>query len=86
MYVVFLLGFYSGACNYCSTTMALKYYPPLVMTTALLSCPCVSQILGIVLGMDNYPGVFTYLGGFVSLFGIYFVIKGGKAKQLEKEA
>lgn len=76
-YVIFVYGFFTGACNMGSYSMSCKYFSPLVIGTAVLFEPIGSQIIGCVLGLDKIPGLMTFIGTGVTLVGLYFVAKGG---------
>ena len=65
--------------------MSYKYFSPLVIGIAVLFEPIGSQIIGCLLGLDKIPGFLTFLGTFVTLFGLYFVAKGGQYKVLQTE-
>ena len=79
-FVVFGLGFLSGACNYGCSFQALRYVSPLVLCTALLFTPFVGQAFGVMLGLDQMPGAVTVVGTTVSMGGLYFVAVGGSQK------
>ena len=79
-FVIFGLGFLSGACNYGCSFQALRYISPLVLCTALLFTPFVGQAFGVMLGLDHMPGVMTVAGTMISMFGLYFVAVGGQKK------
>lgn len=80
MYVVFALGFVTGTCSYGSYAIVLKYCSPIVLCTALLFTPFIGQAYGVMLGLDRLPGVLTFLGTFISMFGLYYVSIGGRKK------
>lgn len=77
-YVIFGIGLIGGALYYCCVAMALKYFSALVLCSSLLFQPFVAQAIGCIMGIDQLPGACTYIGTVVTLFGFYFVSKGGE--------
>lgn len=77
LYVVFVLGFFTGACTFASYGLVLEYFSPLVLCTAFLFEPLIAQLLSCMLNLDKIPGVLTFLGSFISLAGLLFVTQGG---------
>lgn len=80
LYVIFVYGFFTGACNMGAYSMSCKYFSPLVIGTAVLFEPIGSQVIGCILGLDKIPGLLTFLGTGVTLVGLFFVAKGGSLK------
>lgn len=80
VYVVFALGFVTGTCSYGATAMVLKYFSPLVLCTALLFTPFVGQAYGVILGIDKLPGILTFIGTLVTMFGLYYVSNGSRLR------
>ena len=78
LYVIFVYGFFTGACNMGAYSMSCKYFSPLVIGTAVLFEPIGSQIIGCLLGLDKIPGALTFIGTAVTLVGLFFVAKGGQ--------
>jgi hypothetical protein len=62
---------------YASQGIALNYFSSLVMSSAYLLEPLISQSLGCLLDLDKIPGIFTLLGTGISLGGIFMITKGG---------
>ena len=83
LYVIFVYGFFTGACNMGAYSMSCKYFSPLVIGTAVLFEPIGSQIIGCLLGLDKIPGFLTFLGTFVTLIGLFYVAQGGKLKAIK---
>jgi hypothetical protein len=48
----------------------MLFYEPLVVSSCLLMEPFVAQFYGYVMGIDKFPGVITFLGAFVIIYGI----------------
>ena len=55
--------------------LCFKFYQPVAITSAFLMEPIVAQALGVYLGIDNLPGVLTYLGVILVIIGIYRIQK-----------
>lgn len=70
-YVVFGLGFLTGTVAYGSVAMALKFTSPLMLCTVLLFSPFIGQIYGVAMGLDNLPGYITWIGTFITIYGLY---------------
>lgn len=83
LYVIFVYGFFTGACNMGAYSMSCKYFSPLVIGTAVLFEPIGSQILGCILGLDHIPGWMTFMGTGVTLVGLYFVARGGQINSIK---
>lgn len=80
LYVIFVYGFFTGACNMGAYSLSCKYFSPLVIGTTVLFEPIGSQILGCFMGLDKIPGPMTFIGSGITLAGLYFVMKGGSIK------
>jgi hypothetical protein len=77
VYASFFVGFLGGALCYASYGYVLKFFSPVVLCTALLFDPFVSQTLGCIFGLDKSPGILTLMGSLITLVGIYYVSIGG---------
>jgi hypothetical protein len=53
--------------------MVLKYFSALILCTAFLFEPLLSQTLGCLFGIDKIPGLYTIVGGIVTFGGLMFV-------------
>jgi drug/metabolite transporter (DMT)-like permease len=84
LYIFVIVGLFTGATMYASQGIALNYFSPLVMASAYLLEPLISQSLGCLLNLDKIPGIFTFLGTSISLGGIFMITKGGIENQKEK--
>jgi len=54
--------------------LVFKYFTPVVAGTMMLLEPMFSQVYGIALGLDQYPGAITYVGGFMILAGLFVLL------------
>ena len=54
--------------------LVFKYFSSVVAGTMMLLEPIFSQVYGIALGLDEYPGFITYIGGLLILGGLYILI------------
>jgi drug/metabolite transporter (DMT)-like permease len=79
-YVLLLVGLIGGALVYISYGMSLRYFSPLVVCTALLFEPMLSQIFGSFLNLGKMPGLLTLFGTIFVMVGLYYVGLGGQKK------
>lgn len=82
LYIILVIGFFTGASQYASLAIAQKYFTPLVISSAYLMEPIIAQTLGCMFEIDKIPGWLTVLGGLVTLAGILAITIGGY--ELEK--
>ena len=54
--------------------LVFKYFSPVIAGTMMLLEPMFSQVYGIILGLDEYPGSITYVGGILILGGLYVLL------------
>ena len=54
--------------------LVFRYFSPVIAGTMMLLEPLFSQVYGIILGLDDYPGLITYLGGLFILSGLYILL------------
>lgn len=57
-------------------TLALNYFPPHIVANAFVLEPFLSQILAIVSGQDEIPGILTFVGGAIAISAIIVIAKG----------
>lgn len=67
------LGVGPGIAGHTVFNALLKYMSPLIISTAMLSEPLFGSVLGYIFGMQQIPGLWTFLGGFVLLISLFFV-------------
>lgn len=58
----FFNGVICGIGGTIGTTFAIKYFSLNFVTNLILLRPVFSQIVGVMIGMDNIPGMMTFLG------------------------
>ena len=73
----FLATFWGSSVGY---LILMKFYSPIICMNGLLLEPVVSQILGVMLGIDHQPGVMTIFGLTVVLLAIFLLNKGASIK------
>jgi hypothetical protein len=82
-YAFFAVGMVAGALTFGGYGYIVKFYSPIVLCTALLFEPFISQTMGCLLGLDRLPGPLTLVGTTVTLIGLYNVGVGGQRKKQE---
>ncbi|CAI2368442.1 unnamed protein product [Moneuplotes crassus] len=80
LYSLTAIGIITGVFGIGGYVFTLNYFPPHIVGTIYLLEPVVGQILGIILGQDNMPGIFTYVGTFGIMAGLALSIKGDLMK------
>ena len=53
--------------------LCLLFYSPVVTSNAYLLEPFIAQALGYYLGLDQMPGLMTFLGTLMAVVGIWFL-------------
>ena len=66
----------AGFCGSQGYTIALSYYPPLVVVNLLLLEPIGSQIIGYFMGYDHIPGPLTFVGLAEIIFAVNLMHRG----------
>eukprot|EP00347_Sterkiella_histriomuscorum_P015670 403356142 len=85
LYTFIVLGFFTGAISQVAESQSLKYYSPLIVINFQLFEPMISQLLSCWMGIDHAPGYMTYMGGVITVMGIFLVSYGGtKLEKLKK--
>ena len=59
--------------------LVFRYFSPVIAGTMMLLEPLFSQVYGIILGLDQYPGFVTYIGGILILSGLYVLLVNEEA-------
>ena len=54
----------------------LRWFPPLVISVAVLFEPLIGSLIGWFLGTTNVPGIYTWLGGIFLILGVIMVTLG----------
>lgn len=70
------VGFTTGGLNALSYSICILYFSPIVLCVAFLFEPLFAQIGGLMLGIDQAPGLLTYIGALISAIGLLFVTLG----------
>ena len=78
-------GFMGGFWGICGYILAMKYYPPTVAVNCLLLEPLISQLLGVYWGIDEVPGLLTWLGVAIVMLAINLLHHGAGLKEKEKQ-
>ncbi|CDW90216.1 UNKNOWN [Stylonychia lemnae] len=91
LYTLFIMGLFCGTISIYTAALVLKYYPPIVLMIVSLIEPIICQVLSCLMNIDRAPGYFTYVGGIITLFGIFGVSYGGQileknTKKQEKQS
>lgn len=74
--VTLLVGSVSGLFGNGSYVMINKYFEPHIASIFFLFQPIVSQMLGLILGLDKLPGIPTWLGFLITSSSIYMITQG----------
>jgi len=84
----FLLTFFVaiavGVIGVIAYNFALKHVPPLAYAVFKLLDPPFTGILAVMTGLDGIPGPWTFVGGFVTIIGI-FIVQYGLQKRMKEE-
>lgn len=76
----FYLGLGPGILGHTLLNGLLRYLSPLTVSTAMLSEPIVGGLIGYLFGMQDIPGVPTWIGGTILLVGLFLVLAGESPK------
>ncbi len=63
-----------------SYVLLLLFYSPVVVSNAFLLEPFFAQALGYAFGLDDIPGVATFIGTSFAVLGIWYLEKGNKER------
>lgn len=88
LYSFFVLSAINGCGTLGLQLLAMKYFSPVIVGTMMLLEPVFSQIYGIALGLDEYPGILTYVGGIIVLAGLYQLLafsEGDAPRKIEEQ-
>lgn len=83
LYCFFVISLFVGYCNIGFYSYAMSFLSVIVVTNVTLLEPIIAQSLGLILALDEWPGILTYIGTAVTLAGIFML---GKGKQIEEKA
>ena len=85
------LAFGPGLIGHTGINAVLRYFPPIIISVAVLFEPLIGSLIGWLLGTAVAPGLFTLLGGPFLVAGVILVTlglsegEGAVAPQLEEE-
>lgn len=71
----FYLGIGPGLLGHVLLNYLLQYLSPLTISTAMLTEPVLGGVLGYVLGLQHFPGLWTWIGGSLLLVGLVLVLR-----------
>ena len=77
---VFLYGFVTGFFGQSGYIIASFYNPPLIVMNTLLMEPFVSQIIGVMIGIEQWPGWLTWMSVVMITIAINLIFFGEKQK------
>jgi drug/metabolite transporter (DMT)-like permease len=75
------LGVGPGIAGHTLLNYLVRFVSPLTISTGMLSEPLIGSYLGYLAGMQPMPGIFTWLGGAVLLFGLFAILYGESKKE-----
>jgi len=70
------LAFGPGLVGHTGINGVLRWFPPLVISVAVLFEPLIGSLIGWFLGTTNVPGVYTWIGGIFLILGVILVTIG----------
>ncbi len=70
------LAFGPGLVGHTGINGVLRWFPPLVISVAVLFEPLIGSLIGWFLGTTNVPGVYTWIGGIFLILGVIMVTIG----------
>ena len=76
LFSAIFMGPIAGVVGVGGYIILLDYFPSHIVASIFLLEPVSGQIVGIILGQDNFPGIVTYLGAFGMLLGIAIMMRG----------
>lgn len=80
-----LVGPFSQMLGNSGYAFGLMIAPPEIMGTLFLLEPFSGQIMSVLFGLDEIPGIFTALGTIVITMGIYVTAKGSTKREMEEQ-
>lgn len=81
----FYLGAGPGIAGHTLLNYLVKFVSPLTISTAMLSEPLFGSCMGYLAGIQPIPGIYTWLGGLVLIFGLFAILYGESQKEEIKE-
>ncbi|CDW78761.1 UNKNOWN [Stylonychia lemnae] len=74
VYSVVVVSFVNGVGTLYLQYLVFKNFSPVIAGSMMLLEPLFSQIYGIILGLDEYPGFLTYFGSSLIIVGLYLLL------------
>ena len=71
--LIFLIALGPGLLGHTGLNTCLRWMPPLIISVVMIAEPVIGSFLGWVLGVENIPGEWTWLGGALMLTGMFMV-------------
>mmetsp|Transcript_5566 Transcript_5566/g.5083 ORF Transcript_5566/g.5083 Transcript_5566/m.5083 type:complete len:126 (+) Transcript_5566:466-843(+) len=68
---LFVIGLMSGIGTFFFYPLCIIFFSPLILGNVYLLEPVVCTMYGVLLGLDKLPGLLTYIGSLITLFGLY---------------
>eukprot|EP00347_Sterkiella_histriomuscorum_P015235 403357799 len=81
IYTVIVVSLINGVCTLGLQYLVFKSFSPVIAGSMMLLEPLFSQIYGIILGLDEIPGLLTYLGGIFIIAGLYALLTHPNEKE-----
>lgn len=85
LWYAFYLGAGPGIAGHTLLNYLVKFVSPLTISTAMLSEPLFGSCMGYLAGIQPIPGIYTWLGGLVLIFGLFAILYGESQKEEIKE-
>lgn len=76
---IFFFGFFATFFGSVGYLLSMQFYSPITCMNAYLMEPFFAQILGLLFGIDKFPGTITILGVIAVAFGTVIANKGSQA-------
>ena len=73
-----LLAIYAG---YHAYLLTLYFYPPQLCTAVMMTEPFLSQVWGVMVGIDKMPGWITFAGALLQVIGIVLIGCGDRRRK-----
>lgn len=70
LYTFFVMGVMCRSVTFIAYTLAIKTFSTVIVTNVFMTEPLISQVLGILLGIDKLPGFITFFGLIVTCCGL----------------
>jgi drug/metabolite transporter (DMT)-like permease len=78
---VFLIAPFWGVCGNALDVFSLKYFDSHIIGNSHLLEPFIGQMIGYLIGQEKLPGILTYVGAIIIMWGIYKTAEGNAKMQ-----